>query len=94
MGPPWGYGKSISKVAGRKAALSGRGQLPPELTEEPQVSPIFGPEAHTCVSLSQEVKGNRTTKLEAGLQQEQTQPKRMLLTALSAGQARTSHSQP
>lgn len=94
MGPPWGYGKSISKVAGRKAALAGRGQLPPELAEEPQSFPVFNPKAHACVSLPQEVKANRMTELEAGLKQEQTQPRRMLLTALSAGQARASHSQP
>lgn len=94
MGPPWGYSKSISKVAGRKAALAGRGQLPPELAEEPQSFPVFGPEARTCVSLPQEVKANRMTTLEAGLKQEQTQPRRMLLTALSAGQAHASHSQP
>lgn len=94
MGPPWGYGKSISKVAGRKAELAGRGQLPPELTEEPQSFPIFSPEARACVSLPQEVKANRMTELEAGLKQEQTQPRRMLLTALSTGQAHASHSQP
>lgn len=94
MGPPWGYSKSISKVAGRKAALASRGQLPPELAEEPQILPVFGPEAHTCVSLPQEVKANRMTALEAGLKQEQTQPRRMLLTALSTGQAHASHSQP
>lgn len=94
MGPPWGYGKSISKVAGRKAALPGRGQLPPELAEEPQSFPVFSPEARTCVSLPQEVKANRMTELEAGLKQEQTQPRRMLLTALSTGQAHASHSQP
>lgn len=94
MGPPWGYGKSISKVAGRKAALAGRGQLPPELAEEPQSFPVFNPKAHACVSLPQEVKANRMTELEAGLKQEQTQPRRMLLTALSAGQAHASHSQP
>lgn len=94
MGPPWGYGKSISKVAGRKAALAGRGQLPPELAEEPQSFPVFNPKAHACVSLPQEVKANRMTELEAGLKQEQTQPRRMLLTALSTGQAHASHSQP
>lgn len=64
---PQGYSKSISKAAGRKTALSGRGQLPPKLVAEPQVFPTFSPDTHSRLSLSQEVNGSRMTELEAGL---------------------------